>query len=43
MNQTASQAHPTNKLMLFIFWLYVLIPLAWGIINTLERAFLLFR
>ena len=43
MNQISSQVHPTNKPMLIIFWLYVMIPLAWGVINTLERALLLFH
>lgn len=37
-----NQAHPTNKLMMVVFWLYVLIPLAWGVINTLTRALKLF-
>ncbi|MDR5856465.1 oxalate:formate antiporter [Caballeronia sp. LZ062] len=33
----------SNKALLLIFWLYVLIPLAWGITNTLTQAVKLFR
>lgn len=40
--ETTTQAHSTNKGMLAIFWLYVLIPLAWGVINTLLQAMKLF-
>ena len=40
--ETTTLAHPTNKGMLAIFWLYVLIPLAWGVINTLLQAMKLF-
>lgn len=36
-------AHPTNKLLLGVFWIYVLIPLAWGVINTLLQATKLFH
>ncbi|RQZ07532.1 oxalate:formate antiporter [Burkholderia sp. Bp9031] len=28
--------------MLAVFWLYVLIPLAWGVVNTLTTAMKLF-
>lgn len=34
--------HPTNKTLMTIFWLFVLIPLAWGVINTLAQAARLF-
>ncbi len=40
---TTQAAHPTNKAMLAIFWLYVLVPLAWGVINTLTQALKLFQ
>jgi hypothetical protein len=44
MNQAVNHHdHPTNKPMLVIFWLYVMIPLVWGVINTLQRALLLFH
>ena len=36
-------AHPTNKGLLAVFWLYVLIPLAWGVVNTLLQAVKLFH
>ncbi|EEA00676.1 conserved hypothetical protein [Burkholderia sp. H160] len=40
---TVQTAHPTNKAMLAVFWLYVMIPLAWGVINTLTQAMKLFK
>jgi hypothetical protein len=40
--ETTTQAQSTNKGMLAIFWLYVLIPLAWGVINTLLQSMKLF-
>lgn len=42
MNDASNQVHPTNKPMLAIFWLYVLIPLVWGVVNTLTQALKLF-
>ncbi len=39
-NQTA--IHPTNNAQLAVFWVYVLIPLAWGVVNTLIEAMKLF-
>jgi hypothetical protein len=33
----------TNKLLLGVFWIYVLVPLAWGVINTLVQATKLFH
>ncbi|HEY3597238.1 MAG TPA: oxalate:formate antiporter [Paraburkholderia sp.] len=39
---TTTQPHPTNKAKLGVFWLYVLIPLAWGVVNTLLQAMKLF-
>jgi hypothetical protein len=39
---TTTQEHPSNKGLLVIFWLYVLIPLAWGVTNTLMQAIKLF-
>jgi hypothetical protein len=35
--------HPTNKPLMAVFWLYVMIPLAWGVANTLTQAIKLFR
>jgi hypothetical protein len=40
---TVQTAHPTNKAMLLVFWLYVMSPLAWGVINTLTQAMKLFK
>lgn len=42
MNETVAAARPTNKALLAVFWLYVLIPLAWGVVNTLATAMKLF-
>ena len=36
-------AHPTNKLLLGVFWIYAIVPLAWGVINTLVQATKLFQ
>ncbi|WP_244850524.1 oxalate:formate antiporter [Caballeronia sp. SL2Y3] len=33
----------SNKGLLLLFWLYVLIPLAWSITNTLAQAVKLFK
>jgi hypothetical protein len=33
----------SNKGLLAVFWLYVLIPLAWGVTNTLTQAVKLFH
>ena len=41
MNESA-QVHPTNKAVLAAFLLYVLIPLTWGVVNTLAKALTLF-
>jgi hypothetical protein len=38
--QTAPQ---TSKAKLAIFWLYVTLPLAWGVINTISQAMKLFK
>ena len=37
------ESTPTNKPLMAIFWLYVLIPLAWGVINTVVQALKLFH
>ena len=38
-----ADAAPSSKLLLGVFWIYVLIPLAWGVINTLLQATKLFH
>ncbi|PQV49964.1 oxalate:formate antiporter [Paraburkholderia sp. BL21I4N1] len=40
---TIQTAHPTNKAKLVVFWLYVTLPLAWGVFNTLTQAMKLFH
>jgi hypothetical protein len=35
-------AQTTSPVKLVVFWLYVLIPLAWGVVNTLMQAMKLF-
>ena len=37
------EGHPANKPAMVVFWLYVLIPLAWGVFNTLTQATKLFH
>jgi hypothetical protein len=36
-------AAPSNKLLLGVFWIYVVVPLAWGVVNTLIQAMKLFH
>jgi hypothetical protein len=36
------EGHPTNKPVMLVFWAYVLIPLAWGVYNTISQAAKLF-
>ncbi|HKT64145.1 MFS transporter small subunit [Burkholderia sp. 22313] len=42
MNEMVASVRPTNKAVLAVFWLYVLVPLAWGVVNTLATAMKLF-
>lgn len=39
---TTQIAQPTSHVKLAVFWLYVLVPLAWGVVNTLLQAMKLF-
>ncbi|WP_296654881.1 oxalate:formate antiporter [Paraburkholderia sp.] len=41
MNTTAA-TKSSNKALMALFWLYVLVPLAWGVTNTLVQAMKLF-
>jgi len=46
MNQPYSvsdETQPTSTALLVVFWLYVGIPLAWGVISTLQKAMALFH
>jgi hypothetical protein len=38
-----SEKTVSNKGLMAAFWLYVLIPLAWGVTNTLTQAVKLFH
>lgn len=38
--QTTVRTHPAK---LAVFWIYVLVPLTWGVINTLLQATKLFK
>jgi hypothetical protein len=40
-----SEVAPTggSKVLLVVFWVYVLVPLAWGVINTISQAVKLFN
>lgn len=40
---TLHTPRPTSKAKLAIFWLYVTLPLAWGVVNTLTQAMKLFK
>ncbi|TXI89168.1 MULTISPECIES: MFS transporter small subunit [unclassified Cupriavidus] len=33
----------TNKGLMVLFWLYVLVPLVWGVSNTIAQAAKLFQ
>ena len=35
---TVEPVHRTSKAKIVVFWLYVMIPLAWGVYNTLAQA-----
>ena len=34
---------PLDMIVLLLFWLYVAIPLAWGVWSTLQKALALFN
>jgi hypothetical protein len=40
---TSDDAKPTNPVLIIVFWLYVGIPLAWGVWSTLQKAMALFQ
>ena len=42
MRDQSSAVRPTSPIALVVFWAYVLIPLAWGVVNTLRQAMKLF-
>ena len=40
---TQSAVTKTHPAKLAIFWIYVAVPLAWGVVNTLLQAMKLFK
>jgi hypothetical protein len=40
---TSDDAKPSNPALLVVFWLYVGVPLAWGVWSTLQKAMALFQ
>jgi hypothetical protein len=42
MNTSTETAGASSKARLVLFWIYVLVPLAWGVINTVTQAAKLF-
>jgi hypothetical protein len=40
---TSDESKPTNPALLVVFWLYVGVPLAWGVWSTLQKAMALFQ
>jgi hypothetical protein len=40
---SAASTSPSSPALITLFWLFVGIPLAWGVYVTLEKAFVLFR
>ncbi|MGO4280802.1 hypothetical protein SAMN05216321_104167 [Cupriavidus sp. OV038] len=43
MENQSLNAQPTNTGLLAVFWLYVLVPLVWGVSNTITQALKLFH
>jgi len=43
MQNTTQTTRQTSTGSLIVFWAYVLIPLAWGVVNTLTQAMKLFN
>jgi hypothetical protein len=39
----STETDSSSKGLMLLFWLYVLIPLAWGVTNTLTQAVKLFH
>jgi len=42
MEHATQTARRTSAVSLVVFWAYVLIPLTWGVVNTLRQAMKLF-
>ena len=43
MENQSLDAQSTNTGLLAVFWLYVLVPLVWGVSNTITQALKLFH
>ncbi|CAM2147577.1 MULTISPECIES: MFS transporter small subunit [Paraburkholderia] len=41
-NAAVQTTKSSNKALMAVFWLYVLVPLVWGVTNTLAQAMKLF-
>ncbi|HEX5464404.1 MAG TPA: oxalate:formate antiporter [Burkholderiales bacterium] len=37
------QSQASSPLLVLVFWLYVGIPLAWGVFSTFQKALALFK
>jgi hypothetical protein len=42
MQNATQTTQQTSPVRLVVFWAYVLIPLTWGVVNTLRQAMKLF-
>jgi hypothetical protein len=42
MENAKQGTRQTSAASLIVFWAYVLVPLAWGVVNTLKQAVKLF-
>lgn len=43
MNSNDTRPNQTSPITLALFWLYVSVPLAWGVWSTLQKAMALFN
>jgi hypothetical protein len=41
-SNAAATPKQSNKVLMAVFWLYVVVPLVWGVTNTLAQAMKLF-
>ena len=42
-NAGSDQSHSSQTMLLIVAWLWVGIPLAWGVYNTIQKSLPLFR
>lgn len=43
MSTHHSEVKPSSPIVVVIFWAYVIIPLAWGVSSTMQKAMALFH